>query len=90
MENKIIKIKNIEINNNNIIIIDDLDEIYNINIIKGSIKCKIYNLDEEEICLDRLKEENIIKIYSIKNIIKKIIILNNYILSSESSDENIF
>ena len=92
MQRKIIKITKIDIIDDKFIIFDDKlpTEIYKIDIIKGSINCKIYNSDKEELSLDKLEEENIIKIYSIKNIIKKIIILNNYILSSESSNEIIF
>lgn len=89
MEIKIIKINNIILNENYLTIIGEFNEKYQIDIIKGSIKCKIFNHNNEELYLNKLEEENIIKIYSIKNKIKKIIILNNYILSSESSDENI-
>ena len=87
MDIKIIKISKIIIIANNLEIIDDECNKFIVEIVNGSIKCKIYNSNKERLSLEKLEEENIIKIYSIKNIINKIIILNNFILSSESSSE---
>jgi hypothetical protein len=88
MKSKIIKIKKINIIDNYFILLDENNKEYKIEIIKGSINCKIINFNKEQIYINQLSEENIIKIYSIKKIIKKIQILNNNILLSESSSED--
>jgi len=87
MDISIITIDNIEIIDNQLIIISTENDKYIANIIKGNIDIKIYNYCYDEIYLNNLKKDCIIKIYCKKKIIKKIIILNNYFFSHETSSE---
>ena len=92
-----IKVKKIDINDKKLSIISqNNDKIFISPIIKGSIKCKIFNESEEEVNLGNLEENSIIKIYGVneknqenKNIviIKKIQIKNTYIFNSDSSED---
>ena len=92
-----IKVKKIEINQNNLnIISENNDKIFISPIIKGSIKCKIFNESDNEVNLSNIEENSIIKIYGVneknqenKNIviIKKIQIKNTYIFNSDSSED---
>jgi hypothetical protein len=82
-----ITIKDIKILNNQLIITSTDNTNYISIINKGNIDIKIYNSNYDEIYINQLVKNNIIKIYCKKNIIKKIIILNNYVFSNETSSE---
>ena len=87
MDISIITINTIEIVDKQLIIISTENNKYIANINKGNIDIKIYNYCYDEIYLNQLVKNCIIKIYCKKKIIKKIIILNNYFLSYETSSE---
>lgn len=85
-----VKILDIIIDNNFKIL--SKDYIFISKIKKGSVDFKIFNENNEEVNLSNLNTGDIIKVYGInidKNniVIKKIIIQNNYILLSDSSEE---
>lgn len=85
------KIKNIIIENNEFIINSIDNNKYIGNIIKGSVDFKVYNENNNEVSISNIIENNIIKIYGYEEknniIIKKILITNNYLLNSDSSEE---
>jgi hypothetical protein len=88
MEKYKIKINKLEILNDTLII----NNKFTANIIKGSVNFIIYNQAYEEINLSSLKENNLITIYGVQKktkniIIKKIIVKNNYVFHSDSSEE---
>ena len=98
-----IKIKNINLTKNNFIIESTDNQIFTSKIKHGSVKFKIYNEDNNEVNLNNINENQLVTIYSKnksfdfsndletaeKNniIIKKIIIKNNYVFNSVSSEE---
>jgi hypothetical protein len=88
-----IKISKINIENDIFSILSHNNEIFNADIIKGSVRFKIYNENKDEIYLNGIEEGDIITVYStsdknknINNIIK-IKMQNKYILNSDSSEE---
>jgi hypothetical protein len=76
----------------NLSIFDENNIVYKSKIKKGSISCRIYNENGDEVSLGELNINDVIIIYG-ENVdknnieIKKIIVKNSYILYSESSDE---
>ena len=87
-----IKINNIFLSQDYLIIktIDDI--LFTSPIIKGSIKFKIYNENGNEVNLSNINNNDLVIIYGQDTQeatinINKIIIKNNYILNSDSSDD---
>ena len=98
-----IKIKKINIQDNLLKIISIDNIIFTSKIIKGCITFKIYNNMNDEISLQNIEENDIIKIYGYPNyiskekniinniLIKKIKINNKYdFIITESSDQEYF
>ena len=86
-----IKINNILLSHDSLLI-ESTDNISFISpIIKGSIKFKIYNENGNEVTLANINNNDLVVIYGNNNdtliTIHKIIIKNNYILNSDSSDD---
>lgn len=85
-----IKIKKININNNDIIIVGSNDIEFISPIIKGMTQFNIYDENKKIYFLDSIQENDSIKLYySImdkKNIIEKVIINNKYMVISDDSD----
>jgi hypothetical protein len=76
-------------NNDEYLYIESYNNIYSIHIINGSITCKIYNIYNKELFLCDLNVDDRISIYYNKNNnISKILVHTQYILLSDSSDEN--
>jgi hypothetical protein len=91
MQYQKIKINKIKLKKDNLIIKDILKRRFIIPIIKGSIDCKIYNEDNQEVCLSNINEGDNITIYTNKqknDIIKKIIVKNKYVFIMESSESS--
>lgn len=91
MQEHKIKISKIKLNKDSLIIKDILKRRFVIPIIKGSIDCKIYNENNNEVCLSDINKGDNIKIYTDlqkNDIIKKIIVKNNYIFNNESSESS--
>ena len=92
-----IKIDKINLTDNSFNLYSSDNILFFSEIIKGSVKFKIFNEMDYEMSLFNLEEGELVTIYGnimIENkiIIKKIIIKNKYILDSDSSediDENI-
>lgn len=84
-----IKIKKININNNDIIIVGSNDIEFYSPIIKGMTQFNIYDENKKIYSLDSIQENDSIKLYySImdeKNIIGKVIINNKYMVISDDS-----
>ena len=86
-----IKINKIKLKKDNLIIKDILKRHFIIPIIKGSIDCKIYNENDEEVYLSNINEGDNVSIYTDKqknDIIKKIIVKNKYVFIGESSESS--
>jgi hypothetical protein len=86
-----IKIREININNNFIIKSFDNREFIS-EIFRGSVKFKLYNKSGNEVPISNLEENQFAKIYGFETknqniIINKIIIPDNYILLSDSSED---
>ena len=87
-----IKINNILLTSNSFTIKSTDNIIFKSPIIKGSIGFKIYNENNNEVNLSNINNNDSIIIYGNDNIdssvdIHKIVIKNNYVLNSDSSDD---
>ena len=87
-----IKINNILLTSNSFTIKSTDNIIFKSPIIKGSIGFKIYNENNNEVNLSNINNNDLIIIYGNDNEedvinIHKIVIKNNYVLNSDSSDD---
>jgi hypothetical protein len=87
-----IKINNILLSHDSLLIESTNNISFTSPIIKGSIKFKIYNENGDEVTLANINNNDLVVIYATDNNealinIHKIIIKNNYILNSDSSDD---
>jgi hypothetical protein len=97
-----IKIGKILLENNKFVIISEDNTEFISEIIKGSVKFKVFNESNQEVNISNLDQGDIIKIYtsnnqkttdldtkniSKNNIINKILIKNKYLFNSDSSEE---
>jgi hypothetical protein len=86
-----IKIRKTYFNSNNFKIESYKGNIFTTTIKKGSVQCKIFNELQQEVNLTYLEENSLVTIIGLKKnniiVIKKIIVKNNYVFNSDSSDE---
>jgi hypothetical protein len=81
------KIKSIVMNENNMLIEFESGDKYYSEIIKGSVKCEIFNDQNKIVPLFYLEEGDLIKMKITENKIKKIYINSKYQFISDSSEE---
>ncbi len=84
------KIKKISIEYDNMFIEFESGDKYYSEIIKGSVKCEIFNEQNKIVPLFYLEDGDLIKMKIFENQIKKIYINSKYQFMSDSSEEGYF
>jgi hypothetical protein len=84
------KIKSIILDENNMFIEFESGDKYYSEIVKGSVKCEIFNEQNKIVPLFYLEEGDLIKMKISENKIKKIYINSKYQFMSDSSEDGYF
>lgn len=91
MEKYNINVKEINITRDQFTIQGNSNRVFVGSIIKGSVNFKVFNENNDEVCISSIDIGDFIKIYGYENneniVIKKVLVKNKYIFNSDSSDD---